>query len=108
MEEMRGANIRLDHYTNCQHGGANNLMVWSCMGWKWVGELVEVQGKMDCEILEEGVKESFESLEMAEDQWCFQQDNNSKHGSRKTEQWFSDNNIIPLRWPAQCHGPRSH
>ena len=83
-------------------------MVWSCMGWKWVGELVEVQGKMDCEILEEGVKESFESLEMAEGQWCFQQDNNSKHGSRKTEQWFSDNKIIPLRWPAKCPGPRSH
>lgn len=47
-------------------------MVWGCMGWNGVGKLIEVQGKMDavqyCEILEEGVGESFESLEMAEDE----------------------------------------
>ena len=46
-------------------------MVWGCMGWKGVGKLIEVQGKMDgeqyCEILEEGVEESIETLEMAED-----------------------------------------
>ena len=40
-------------------------MFWQCMGWNGVGELVVVQGKMDaaqyCEVLEEGVEESFES-----------------------------------------------
>ena len=54
-----------------KHGGRNNLMVWGCMGWNGVGKFIEVQGKMDaeqyCEILEEGVGESFETLEMAED-----------------------------------------
>jgi hypothetical protein len=53
------------------------------MGWNGVGKLIEVQGTMDavqyCEILEEGVKESIESLEMAEDRWYFQQDNDPKH-----------------------------
>ena len=48
-----------------------------------MGMLIEMQGKMDavqyCEILEEGVEESIESLEMAEDRWYFQQDNDSKH-----------------------------
>ena len=43
-------------------------MVWGCMGWNGVGELVEVQGKMNaeqyCEILEDGMKESFENLEI--------------------------------------------
>jgi hypothetical protein len=62
-----------------KHGGGNNLMVWGCIGWNGVGKLVEVQGKMDavqyCEILEEGVEESVESLEMAEDERYFQQDN---------------------------------
>jgi hypothetical protein len=80
-------------------------MVWGCMGWNGVGKLVEVQGKMDavqyCEILEEGVEESFESLEMAEDERYFQQYNDPKHTSKKADQWFSDNNIIPLKWPAQ-------
>ena len=41
------------------------------MSWNWVGMLIEVQGKMDavkyCKILEEGVEEIIESLEMAED-----------------------------------------
>ena len=67
--------------------------------------MIEVQGKMDavqsCEILEEGMEESIKSLEMAEDKWYFQQDNDPKHTSKKTEQWFSDNNIIPMKWPAQ-------
>ena len=88
-----------------KHGGGNNLMVWGCMGWNGVGKLIEVQGKMDaeqyCEILEEGVEESFESLEMAEDERYFQQDNDPKHTSRKADKWFSDNNITPLMWPAQ-------
>ena len=41
-----------------------------------MGTLIEVQGKIDavqyCEILEERVEESIESLEMAEDRWYFQ------------------------------------
>ena len=88
-----------------KHGGGNNLMVWGCMGWNGVGKLIEVQGNMDavqyCEILEEGVEESIESLEMAKDKWYFQQDNDPKHTSKKADQWFSDNNIIPMKWPAQ-------
>ena len=79
-------------------------MVWGCMGWNGLGKLIEVQGKMDaeqyCEILEEGVKESFETLEMAEDGCYFQQDNDPKHTSKKADQWFSDNNITPLKWPS--------
>ena len=47
-----------------KHGGGNNLMLWGCMGWKGVGKLIEVEGKMDakqyCEILDDGLVESFE------------------------------------------------
>ena len=79
-------------------------MIWGYMSWNVVETLIEVQGKMDavqyCEILEEGVEESIESLEMAEDRWYFQQDNDPKHTSKKAEQWFSDN-MIPMKWPAQ-------
>ena len=53
-----------------KHRGGNNLMVWGCIGWNGVGKLVEVEGKMDakqyCEILDEGVVESFEKLNMEE------------------------------------------
>ena len=88
-----------------KHGGGNNLMVWGCMGWNGVGKLVEVQGKMDaeqyCEILDEGVVESFEKLEMEEENQYFQQDNDPKHTSKLATKWFSDNHINVLEWPAQ-------
>jgi hypothetical protein len=58
-----------------KHGGDNNLMVWGCMGWNGVGKLTEVQGIMDaqqyCDILEDGLVESFEKLEMAEGERIF-------------------------------------
>ncbi len=43
-------------------------MIWGCMGWNGIGVLTEVQGIMDavqyCEILDGGIVESFEMLEM--------------------------------------------
>ena len=45
-------------------------MVWGCMGWNGVGKLIKVEERMDaeqyCEILEDGLVESFETLEMEE------------------------------------------
>ena len=34
-----------------------------------------------------------------------QQDNDPKHTSKKADQWFSDNNIIPMKWPAKFPDP---
>ena len=88
-----------------KHGGGNNLMVWGCMGWNCVGKLIEVEGKMDakqyCEILDDGLVESFEKLDMEEGERYFQQDNDPKHTSWLATTWFSDNNIIVTHWPAQ-------
>jgi hypothetical protein len=54
--------------------------------WYGVGKFVEVQGKINadqyCEILEDGVVESIEALEMKEEERIFQQDNNPKHTSK--------------------------
>ena len=80
-------------------------MVWGCIGWDGVGKLVEVQGSMDaqqyCDILDDGVVESFEKLEIPEEERIFQQDNDPKHTSKKATQWFEDNDIQVLVWPAQ-------
>jgi len=52
-----------------------------------VGKLTEVQRTMDaqqyCDILDDGVVESFEKLEMPEDRRIFQQDNDPKYTSKK-------------------------
>jgi len=70
-----------------------------------VGKLTEVQGTMDaqqyCDILDDGVVESFKKLEMPEDRRTFQQDNDPKHTSKKAIQWFEDNDIQVIVWPAQ-------
>ena len=56
------------------------------MGWNKVKKLIEVKGKMDaekyCEILENGLVESFE---MKEGEHYFQQDNDPKHTSKKAK-----------------------
>jgi hypothetical protein len=45
------------------------------MGWNKVGKLVEVQGKINadkyCKILDDGLVESFETLEMEEEERTF-------------------------------------
>ena len=70
-----------------------------------MGKLIEVEGKMDakqyCEILDDGLVESFEKLDMEEGERYFQQENDPKHTSRLATTWFSDNNIIVIYWPAQ-------
>ena len=75
------------------------------MGWNGVGMLVEVEGKMNadqyCQILSDGVVESFEKLEMEEGEQYFQQDSDPKHTSRKATEWFEDKGIQVLSWPAQ-------
>ena len=64
-------------------------MVWGCMGWNRVGKLVEVQGKMNaeqyCQILKDDMEESFEKLEMKEEECYFQQDNDPKHTSKQAK-----------------------
>ena len=51
--------------------------------------------------LGDGVVESFEKLEMDEGEQYFQQDNDPKHTSQKATEWFEDNDIQVLSWPAQ-------
>ena len=59
------------------------------MGWNGVGKLVEVEGNMNseqyCAIFEDGMVESFEKLEMQEEERIFQQDNDPKHTPKRAK-----------------------
>ena len=80
-------------------------MVWGCMGWNVVGKLIEVEGKMDaakyCEILEDGLVDSIETLEMEEGEHYFHKDNGPKYTSKKANKWFEDNDTQVISWPTQ-------
>ena len=80
-------------------------MVWGCMGWNGVGQLAEIEGKMDADqfvsILEDHLLPSLEKSGIPEEQVIFQQDNDPKHKSKKAKNWMENNNITLLDWPAQ-------
>jgi hypothetical protein len=87
-----------------KHGGGN-IMVWGCMGWNGVGQLVEVEGRMDAnqyvDILDNHLLVSMRNLDIPEKDMIFQQDNDPKHTSNKAKTWMEDNDITLLDWPAQ-------
>jgi transposase len=85
--------------------GGGNLMVWGCMGWNGIGQLVEVEGKMNAnqyvDILEDHLLPSMENAGFPMEDLIFQQDNDPKHTSNKAKKWMEDNEIHLLDWPPQ-------
>ena len=87
-----------------KHGGGS-MVVWACVGWNGVGILAEVEGRMDAKQyvknLEECLLETIQKLEVADEDLIIQQDNDPKHTFKLTSQWFKDQGIVLLPWPAQ-------
>ena len=86
-----------------KHGG-QSLMVWACMSCKGVGNLEFIEGKMDAikyrTILGRNLIESKEKLGL-DDDFVFQQDNDPKHTSKISKEFFKKNNVNVLDWPSQ-------
>ena len=80
-------------------------MVWGCIWWNGIGVLSKVEGRMDAEqyvaILEAGLLQNLEESRIPEGDIIFQQDNDSKHTSKRAQRWFEEQDIKLLDWPAQ-------
>ena len=83
-----------------KHGGSR-IMIWGCFSYYGVDPIHLIRGIMEVyvDILENVM------VPYAEDnmplKWVFQQDNDPKHTSRKARQWFQDNKVEVMEWPAQ-------
>ena len=85
--------------------GGGNVMMWGCMGWDGVGYATRIEGKMDADlyvsIMEDELQEMLHYYGKTNTDIIFQQDNDSKHTSKKAQNWFKDNGINVIKWPAQ-------
>jgi len=85
-----------------KHGGSN-IMVWACFSYNVVGPIHWIQGIMDQHIYTDILENVM--LPYAEDEmplvWTFQQDNDSKHTSKKARKWSKQKSIQGMNWPAQ-------
>lgn len=87
-----------------KHGGGN-IMVWGAMGWNGVGRMVEVEGRMNAQqyvdILTDGLLPTIAESGILAGNVIFQQDNDPKHTSKLAQNWFEDQGITVMDWPAQ-------
>ena len=107
---LRPSNVLMERQvqpTQKYDGGC--IMVWGCFTWAGVGKLALVRGRMDSqqyiEILEQNLLPTMDAYMLLPDapkkeDLIFQQDNDSKHRSKLTKQWFDDKNLRPMDWPA--------
>jgi len=83
--------------------GGGSVMVWGCFSSKGFGKLVRIDGIMDkysyVNILKNNLFTSVSSL--GHTNFLFQQDNDPKHTSKYTKEFFLEKNINCIPWPSQ-------
>ena len=80
-------------------------MMWGCISWEGVGYATRIEGRMDADlyvsILENELQQSIKYFKKRRHDLIFQQDNNSRHTSKKAKTWFQDHRIHVMQWSAQ-------
>lgn len=83
--------------------GKGNVMLWGCFSWNGAGPIHFINETMDRFVyrnIMQNVMLPFAEWEMPL-RFIFQQDNDPKHSSQVVQQWFRENNVRVLQWPAQ-------
>lgn len=85
-----------------KHGGGN-ILVWGCFSGNGIGPIHKINGIMDRFMYKDilaNVMLPHASEEMPL-RWTFQHDNDPKHTAKCVKEWFVENKINILKWPAQ-------
>jgi hypothetical protein len=80
------------------------ITVWGCLSWNGLCPLITLHGNVNTEGYEDIL--SCCILSMVEDQFggddcLYQHDNAPCHKLRSVREWFVDNNVPEMDWPAQ-------
>lgn len=81
-------------------------MIWGCFSYYGTGPIYRIENTMDQHVyvsILENVMLPYAEWEMP---LKWQQHNDPKYTSRRAKDWFRDNEIQVLEWPAQS--PESH
>jgi transposase len=100
-EQLQDAHIQ----QTVKHNGGN-IMVWGCMTSQGIGGFCQISGSLDGELYRKILDDDFmvDTLlwhNLTTNDIIFQQDNDPKHTAKLTKQWFVDNKVTTLDWPAQ-------
>ncbi|CAK9827463.1 Transposable element Tc3 transposase [Anthophora retusa] len=88
-------------FSQRQHGGGS-VMIWGAISSKGVVDLRILKGRQNSkkylEILKTAKIRIFDVVR--DNQWIFQQDNASIHSAKLVKDWFEEQEITCLEWPA--------
>jgi hypothetical protein len=101
----RGERLQARHVQPTVKFGGESLMIWDCFTTHGVGNMCQIEEGIDAkpytEILDDFVFPTIDHYGMDRERLMFQQDNDPKHTSRLAREWFNENQIRLLDWPAQ-------
>ena len=103
--KKRGAQLMDKEVRGTLKFGGGHLMMWGCMTSRGVGFACRIDGSMDAplyvSILDDELQKTMEYFDLEWGEMIFQQDNDPKHKSKLATQWFQDNDVEVMFWPAQ-------